>query len=234
MTTTTYAIDATSSHISSIPANTPYVIGYVSGTRDIEWNPEDFLLFPASHVIKNYQGYDYPQSLTDSVVDSLHELDVENGALLPTEAAHIIALRVARGWQWTTIYGTDATLAKVAQATQALGAGVWVGHVLCRLADWDLNEQEAAAKVGTQIHGITCVGVQWASPTSNPHTILGTVGKTLSELQVDLSIVDLNWINLVTQRHTTAPVPAARTGILVELPNGPALTLHSTDGKTWS
>ena len=38
------------------------------------------------------------------------------GALTPAEAAHFISLRVSRGWQWTGVYGSDATLALVAIA----------------------------------------------------------------------------------------------------------------------
>lgn len=235
---TTYALDATHDNVGHVPLHTPYVIGYDSGTPDIEWTAQDWGRLAGSYVIHNYQGYGYPRDVTDALVDQTHEIDVENGALTPAEAAHFISLRVSRGWQWTGVYGSDATLALVAAATEALGAGIWIGHVVCRLANWNLNYSEAAALIGQQIHGITCVGVQYASPTSNPHTLIPGTATDLETAQVDMSVVNTDWINYVTQR-VTAPAPPAppapRRAIVVELPNGPSLPADSTDnGKTWT
>lgn len=237
---TTYALDATHANVGHVPANTPYVIGYDSGTPDIQWTTEDWQRFPSSFVIRNYQGYGYPGDVTDQIIDATHELDMEKGALTAAQVAHFISLRVSRGWQWTDVYATDANLALVAAATEALGAGVWIGHVLCRLANWNLNYSEAAALIGRQIHGITCIGVQYASPTSNPNTLIPGTNVSLEAAQVDMSVVDTNWINLVHQRHTSPtpppppPPPTPRRAIVVELPNGPAYPADSTDnGKTW-
>lgn len=170
-------------------AGFPFVGGYVSGTPDIQWTAGDWSLFGKARKIRIWQN---PGAAP--AIDGYDVLDVENGAVTPAEAAQEIRSRVQAGVTWTTVYGTDATLQGVAQEVQKLGKNIWIGHVNCWLADWNLNRAEAILKVGSMVHGMTCVAVQWASPTSNPNTVLGHGStKTLREANVDLSVVDLGW-----------------------------------------
>lgn len=196
-----------------------YVAGYVSGTPEIKWTTGDWGLFGHSRKIRIWQGEGPLPAL-----DGYDVIDVENGAVTVAHAATEIADRVMGGFQWTTVYGTDATLKAVAKAVQVYGHDVWNGHVNCWLADWSLNLEEAMKIIGKQVHGMTCVGVQWASPTSNPNTILpGSSGKTLREANVDLSIVDAGWVPSVCEAAPTpkpVPAPKVMTRLLGEFSDG--------------
>jgi hypothetical protein len=235
-----------------------YVEGYVSGSPDIRWQTVDWQRFNGhgQRMVRNYQGNG---ALLD--VKSFDVLDVEEypnqgsgqWTVTPTYAAELIQERVKQGVVWTTIYANDYAIALVVDAVKKLGGnGLFDGHLNCILADWNLNEQEAAAKLGTFIHGVSCVGVQWASPTSNPNTLLPGTNRTLSETNCDLNVVDANWIPSggFSPIPSPAPVPAptpvpkpvpapvpTQTGLLVVDVNGTLIpkTVHSSDGgKTWT
>jgi hypothetical protein len=60
------------------------------------------------------------------------------------------------------------------------------------VADWSLSEAEAA-KILTTSGDYPVVAVQWASPTSNPNTLVPGSHLTLSEANVDLSITVASW-----------------------------------------
>ena len=80
----------------------------------------------------------------------------------------------------------------------------YYGHVDCWLSNWNLNEAEAAALIGTEIHGMTCRAVQWANPTYNAATLVPGSLLTLADAQVDLSVMDASWL--------AAPKPPAAPG----------------------
>lgn len=230
---TTIMVDTIHESVSHIPVSTKYIGGYVSGTSDIIWTPDDWSRFPHSRHVRIFQGHgDLPD------IRSFDEIDVESGAVSPGEAASIVRTRVLAGIPWTSIYADDANLAATAEAIRAYGASIWNGHVTCRLADWSLSEDEAVTKVGTRIHGMTCMGVQWASPTSNPHTLLPGTSLTLDAANVDLSVVDATWVpsggwGLPAPTHPT-PTPVAENAVLVILPGGGFRQVVSTDGgHTW-
>src|SRR5437016_10343282 len=150
---TTFMVDTTGSNADQLPLHLPMYAGYVSGLHGVEWTPEQFQRFSGSKVLKYYQGV--------GPVPPIHTfdaIDVEPQAVTAELAAQIVRDRVLGGIPWTTIYGTDSALAQVSADVRALGTGIWNGHVNCILADWNLNEGQAAAKVGTFIHGMSCVG----------------------------------------------------------------------------
>jgi hypothetical protein len=165
---------------------------------------------------------------------------VESGAATPAGAVGWVKARITAGITWSTIYGTDSTLAAVKAALDAAGpAGWYSGHVNVWLADWNLSESGAAVLIGTLIHGMTCVAVQWASPTSNPRTIVPGGTATLQQANVDLSVADANWhpAPAVTPPPPPPPPPAALYGILVtgQMGNPVARAVKSLDnGKTWA
>jgi len=172
----------------NIPKNFPRVGGYVTGTPDVRWTDQEWALFPPASHVRIEQGYGALLNVAD-----YDEIDVEAGAISPQTCAGMIAARVAAGHNWTTVYASRNNLALVATAVKAHGDSVWIGHVDCILADWDLNQGEATALVGTMVEGMTCVGVQWASPRSNPDTLLPGTTMTLREANVDLSVVAADW-----------------------------------------
>ena len=229
----TYLTDATHSNVSRIPTDAGYVGGYVSGTPDIRWTSDDWARFPNARQLRIYQGYGTPPPIAD-----YDEIDVESGAVTPQEAAQLVRARVLGGVQWTGIYAGDSNAAATAAAIQALGDNIWNGHVVLRLADWSLSHADAAAKIGTHIHGMSCVAVQFASPTSNPHTLIPGTSVTLSEANVDLNVVDATWIpSRGWGANITGPaVPPiqAMQAIAVILPSGATKRLMSSDGgATW-
>lgn len=232
-TPTTFMVDTIGASADALPKHLPMYAGYVSGTGGVQWTQAQFNSFPGSKVLKYYQGV--------GPVPPIHTfdaVDVESGAVSPAMAATIVRERVSGGIPWTTIYGTDSALAVVSADVQAMGAAVWNGHVNCVLADWNLNETSAAAKVGTFIHGMSCVGVQWASPSSNPNTLIPGTNITLSSANADLNVVDANWVP--SSGFTPLPGPPTppvlkQYGMLVQYNNTYAgrIVSSSDNGQTW-
>jgi hypothetical protein len=198
MTDVAVMIDAIASNSDHIPADTPNVCGYNTGTPGIKWSAANWARFPgAGHFILN-------QGDTWEITEILgcNGFDVETKAVTPVQAAQGVKDRIAAGITWTTIYGSDQWLADVAGALRALGPDWYFGHVDCGLANWNLNSEEAAKLIGTKIHGLTCRAVQWASPTSNPETLVPGTLTTLEDASVDLWVVEAAWL------PRTPPPPA--------------------------
>jgi hypothetical protein len=183
---TTTMIDTIHDNVSLIPVDTPAVAGYVTGSSDICWTASDWGQFiPAQTRLVHINQGDPGLS-----PDAFDTLDVEAGAITPGQVPALVHARVQAGYAWTLVYGTASTLSEVQSALEAAPYGehwYW-GHVASWLANWNLDEDEAAAQLGTLISGLGCVAVQWASPTSNPGTLLPGTSLTLAESNCDLSV----------------------------------------------
>lgn len=230
---TAIGVDMTGSAVANVPDLYPFVFGYCSGIDFVPWSPGDWAKYAHARVCRTYQG-----AGTFPGIDGFDEIDVETGAVTPQQAADLIEERVKAGHQWTTVYGSDGALAQVSTLVQAKGEAIWNGHVNCRLADWNLNENEAAAKVGDYVHGMSCIAVQWASPNSNPNTILPGTHLTLRQANADLNRVDGNWVPSggFSPVGPPAPVPppAVISAVAVLLPDGGTKRITSADnGVTW-
>ncbi len=187
--------DAIRVNASNLRGWTGPVAGYGTGTGPVPWDQATWDLFPGPHCI-----IDQSPSGALFAAGHAHLYDVEPLAGTPQQVPAVVRQRVNEGIQWSPIYGTDSTLAQVYAALAA--SGTWFyGHVSCFLADWNLSRDQAAALIGTQIHGMTCTGVQWASPTSNPSTPVPGFGKTLAEVQCDLSVIDAHWLTPAAAPH---------------------------------
>jgi hypothetical protein len=202
--------DFTHDAVGTIPDDFVAVAGYVSGTPDIKWNSADWGKFTHAAVKLRYnQGYD----ATDLTVEAWDAIDMEqdgNGqwTFTPEQTADLINASVQAGIIETTVYADRSALALLGPAVKTkYGNGVWDGHVTCVLADWNLDEAEAATLLGTEVEGITCVGVQWASPTSNPNTILPGTNLTLSQANADLNVLLAGWKPNRTPGQIKPPVP---------------------------
>jgi len=225
--------DTIGANSSDIPRTFKVIGGYVTGTSEIRWDAAEWAEFPDAVHVRIEQGFGALLNPGD-----YDEIDVEAGAISPQIAAGMIAARVAAGYEWTTVYATRSNLALVASAVQAHGEAVWVGHVNCMLADWNLDRAEAAALVGTSVEGMTCVGVQWASPSSNPDSLVPGDTKTLRESNIDLSVVAEGWTpsTLAPPTPPAPPVEPAETDGIVVYFVGNAPVSHavtSTDLHTW-
>jgi len=226
-------VDTIHADTHEVPPGVADVGGYISGTSDIDWTSGDWAEFPNSKKFRIWQGFTPYQG-----VDSFDVIDVESGAVTPQSAADTVAARVFAGIPWTTIYGTDSTLAECSRLIQAKGQAVWNGHVNAWLANWNLSLQQAQSLLETSIHGMTCVAVQWASPSSNPHTVMPGSNLTLAQSNCDLSAALVFWTpsgGWDPPSPTPAPV-STYTGILVTHGAGDTLlsrAVTSIDNVNW-
>jgi hypothetical protein len=232
----TYAtmLDTVGANAGNIPAGTHYVGAYVTGLDVVPWSAADIARFPHARIVRIAQGAGIAPAF-----NGYDEIDVERGAITPAQAADMIAERVSRGVQWTTVYGTDSTLLEVTNAVRAKGEHIWNGHVNYMLADWNLNEAQATKLIGTLIHGASCVGVQWASPDSNPNTIVPGGTATLRQANVDIAVVDASWIPSGGFGGSVPPAPptVVNHGLLVTCDkNGvfSAKAVSTLDNTHWS
>jgi hypothetical protein len=188
---TVIMIDSTHSSVPDVPVSAPKVALYNTGTADIIATVADWARFPNSgHIIIN-QEYDS----TETAQLVCHVFDVEAGAWAPGSVPALVNGRIQAGIQWTTVYGTPATIAAIRQALNAYAADpAWYyGHVDAWVADWNLDEAQAVAMIGTELDGILVRAVQFASPTSNPGMLVPGSSLTLAEANVDLSVTQDCW-----------------------------------------
>ena len=226
-------LDTVGTAAANIPKATPYVGGYVSGSGVVPWSAGDWALFPGSRKVRIEQD---PGANPDP--HSYDAMDMEYRALTAGEVAADHKRRVDAGIEWSTVYATRSNLVLVTQAIKALGGHYWDGHVNYWLADWNLDEEQAAALIGTMVEGASCVAVQWASPTSNPNTPVPGGSHTLAQSNVDISVVDGNWIPSGTFSGVTVPpvAPPVEHGILVTEDSHGSLVeknVSSTDDTHW-
>ena len=191
-------IDTTHTNVDNVPVGIAKVGGYVTGSPNIDWIFSDWGRFPLSGKVRINQGFNV---ISERDCD---EYDAEKGAFSAYQVAHHVRNRVAMGIKWTSVYGTDNTLYQVRQELETLNPDpTWFyGHVTCSLANWNLSETEAVKIIGTEIHGITCKSVQWASPTSNPNMLVPCSNLTLAEANVDLRVADRSWFSDKLCRQT--------------------------------
>ena len=231
MTATETMLDAVRTSARNIPASTRKVAGYGTGSGVVPWTPAEWGLFPhAGHV-----RVDQTPALATFAGGDADVADIE--ALAGMISSFVVAVkhRIAKGITWSTAYGTDGTLAAVRAALDAAGPHGWYyGHVDCWLADWNLSAAQAAALVGTLVHGMTCRAVQWASPSSNPRTAVPGGTLTLAQAGVDLSMAEAAW----HPAPTPPPPPQQQEGYLVLPGQAGGFTgravVSADGGKSWS
>jgi hypothetical protein len=218
-------IDATHANVRNVARlSIPKIALYVTGTTDIQATPADWAMFPHAGHVRINQGY----QASAMHVSAWDVPDIESGAFTPADVPGLVKARKAAGIGLTTPYATDSTLAAVRDELEAAGPHGWYyGNVDCWLADWNLNFGQAAALLGTLIHGMTCRAVQWASPTSNPDTVIPGSSVTLQQAQVDLSAADAAWF------PAPHPVPAPMRRLLVASDLTSKITQSTDGGKTW-
>lgn len=196
-------VDAIHANVGNIGTAVPKVAGYVTGTPDIEWTDADWARFPNSGHVRIDQGHG------GLLIDGVDVYDVEAGALSPGMVPDIIRQRLAQGHQWTTLYAGHAKLQACRLALEQAGPHGWYyGHVDAWLADWNLTRAQARTLLGHELYGVTVRAVQWASPTSNPHTPVPWSSVTLGQAQVDLSVTQDDWH--AVKAVTPPPDPAVK------------------------
>jgi hypothetical protein len=173
----------------NIPAGALKAAGYVTGPSDILWATAAWdRLTVAGRVRVDQSG---PGNLYGAGLADVY--DVEKYAGTVARFAQAAAVRHDRG-EPNCVYGSRDTLEQIAPALADVAgkpAGWWHGTA-CWLADPSLSMAEASSLVGTEMFGGLLVeAVQWATPTSNPDTVVGT--GTLKSLNLDLSVARSGW-----------------------------------------
>lgn len=175
-------VDTISKFVDNIPADfagIQQVNGYITEvgtTGDIKWTDANWHRFP--HYVEKRIAQ-LPDN--DPAADIL---DVETGAA--TDKAAIDWVKMLHAKLQPAVVYVDKS--NVASLYSALGAVGELDQTYIWLADWSLDENEAAALLGTEYGGFKVVGVQWASPTSNPRTLLPGTNYTLADCGCDLSV----------------------------------------------
>lgn len=217
----------------NIPPSFQKVAGYDTGAGSVPWQAHAWDRFPKSGHIH----IDQSPGLSAYAAGTAAVADVEPGA--GTIEAFITAThqRNARG-QYGHLYASMANLP--AYIGDMIGSGLDLSKTDFWIADWNLSQAEASQLVGTYTisvpgHGdvtINVAAVQWASPISNPHTVLPGSTMTLQAANVDLSETRPDWFAYVPP---APPVPVTtETGIVVTTDLRTVRVMSHDSGKTWT
>ena len=169
-----WGADCPSASADHLPKNVPVIWPYTTGSPSVQWPVSLIDSFTKSRVIRVDQGFE-----TRSPYDA-DEFDIEAGAW--TESGITAIVKARRESRWSTrMYGTWETYGSTKQllASQGIGQSVY-----WRIADWDLDKHFA----DVMLHADVYAG-QWASPSSNPDTILPGTNLTLAEANADLNVI---------------------------------------------
>lgn len=198
--------DATHSNLGGVPGGQG--AGYTTGTPDIKWTPDDWASHPGAVRID--------QDAADSD-PSADVLDVETGAATPASAPEwtrraLIARDASSrpGQRWPAIYCSLSVVPAVAEAIATNPSGglpvLWVAH-------WGITMDDAARLIGTQISGLTVVGVQFANRGA-----------------YDSDVFDAAWLAAVSDGPVTPVEPPSSPTLTERLTTMPELAQGATGG----
>jgi|SRR5579864_791388 len=213
--------------LAALGANLPNVIAtYVTGTPDIDATSAQLARLHNLNV--GVFLYDQSPGLALYGSGAADGADIERGAGSIGSFIDQTRKRAARGWfSWAYIDQADYPALVDAVASAGL---VDVGHhVEYGIANWGDNLARARAELGADVSY-----VQWASPSSNPSTVVPGTTRTLAELNCDLNVTVGGWF----AKRTPAPPPPAAApakGLLVTDISGnlTGQLVTSADGRTW-
>lgn len=179
-------IDAITSFAHNIPGDSIAVAGYDTGPG-IAWAPGQWDWFPRASKVH----FDQSPGLTEFAPGRSHAARVSNTADIEAGAATIESfiaaarIREAAGLQSTAYIDMAEYPDLVVAVAKAKVNGVRYG-----IADWSLSASQAQNALEKNLEWVF---VQFASPTSNPHTEMPGLGMTLAEANCDLSVKRADW-----------------------------------------
>ncbi len=151
---------------------------YITGGSGIAWSPGEIDWFRQrnAEVFLVNQGFG---QTPDNALDG-DEFDYEAGAWALQDLLQVIENRRKVSWS-TRVYCTWANYGAIKEQLARAGTSRSVWY---RIADWDLTQHLA----DLELHGDVYAG-QWASPTSNPSTLVPGTSLTLAHAGVDLNVL---------------------------------------------
>ncbi len=164
-------------HLISAKVKPAAIWPYITGTDGIAWTPEeiDYFRRGGAHVYLVNQGFSQgPAQALDG-----DEFDVESGAWTLSSLRTVVAKRREVHWS-TRVYCTWSNYGVIKEALAEDGTGK---SVFFRIADWNLDQHLAEL----ELHADVYAG-QWASPATNPATLIPGTSLTLAEAGADLSV----------------------------------------------
>lgn len=183
---TRYMVDAIGGDSGRLPADTPTIAGYITGSDGIIWTTADWARFP---------GVKIPIDQSDGEqVFPQHKIliaDVESGAKTIQNAVNQTRLRAAEKLD-TTIY---VSASNYSLAQRMIAAAGLTGHAWWWVANWGLTIAEASALVRGRVIGVQCASAD--DKATAGMRIPGTK-LTLAQVNCDLSVISDTW----------APAPA--------------------------
>ena len=173
-------IDAIHANVRNIPATARGVMGYATG-EGVQWTPEDWDRFPYAGKIR----LDQSSALSAFAEGNADGADIESGAGTMGAFLTGAARRRAAGHD-STLYVSADSLPIVRGDVDSHGL---TASVMYAVANWSLTLDQAISLIGTN----NIVLVQWASPDSNPRTLVPGSTLTLAEAGCDLSVKSRGW-----------------------------------------
>ena len=173
-----WGIDCPAADVGRLPASVraavPAIWPYVTGTPEICWSDAQIALFPKARIFRVNQHHANANPMDGD------EFDIEAMAWTPGDCVDIA--RARRSHQWSTrFYGTYGVYQIVAPELAAAGVRK---STFWRIADWNLDKHLATEELWGDVYA-----GQWASPSSNPSTLIPGTSITLAEANADLNVL---------------------------------------------
>lgn len=161
--------------------NAERMAGYVTGSEGVAWTPAQFALAAANEPGRNQRAVlriDQSDSDLPLISEAKVAKDIEPGASGDPVAVEVAKQRLAAGDDYT-LYTSSGNMQALEDAVAA--AGLPPGEI---------------------------VAYQWASPSSNPGTLLPGTALTIKQAGADLSVVKSSWLPLPHQAAKNHGSPA--------------------------
>lgn len=175
-------LDTIHADASRLPAGMAACLEYMTGSTDVKWTVSDTRKFPHCTFIR----VDQTISLNVYEAGGAELADVERGAGTLTEFIKAAKVRASKHWP-NNLY---ISLSGFTPAIVAVHAAGLAGKVNYHIADYDFSMNDA-------IHFMTAnsdvVAVQFASPGTNPNTLVPGSSHTLKQVNCDLSVKRVDW-----------------------------------------
>lgn len=174
-------VDTIHNNVRKLPDNLLAVMGYVTGTPDIQWTNDDWNYFYGASKVK----VDQSPTLSKFAAGEAHVADIERGAATIQEFISAAQERLSRGLDSTLYISYDSLI----DAQMRIDAAR-LRHVRYFVADYGWSAVQAARLIQQNPEW---VGAQFANVKENPRTTIPGTNLTLSDVNCDLSVKIADW-----------------------------------------